>query len=237
MTTIGVLHPGAMGAAVGAALVSTGHDVIWASAGRSQQSRQRARDAGLRDVVRLEALIAESEMVLSICPPDASLQVARSAMGLSGIFVDANAISPDTSVRVGEMIGGGQATASRTCCMTNGSCPRPAYVDHLQRGRRRQASTVDHAGHGADQVAEHFRGIGASFRRAPAGAQRSSLPGNPPDFMRRRPRYSRERPPQSGVERTVFVSVWAAWCVISRLVRRGGVVFCGLVPITVLGGR
>jgi len=99
MTTIGVLHPGEMGAAVGAALVSTGHDVIWASADRSQQSRQRAREAGLRDVLRVEALIAESELVLSICPPGAALQVARSAVGLRGMFVDANTISPDTSPR------------------------------------------------------------------------------------------------------------------------------------------
>jgi len=101
MTTIGVLHPGEMGAAVGAALGSTGHEVIWASAGRSQQSQERAREAGLRDVVRVEALIAESEMALSICRPDAALQVARSAIGLSGIFVNANAISPDTSLHVG----------------------------------------------------------------------------------------------------------------------------------------
>jgi 3-hydroxyisobutyrate dehydrogenase-like beta-hydroxyacid dehydrogenase len=111
MTTIGVLHPGAMGAAVGGALVSTGHDVIWASAGRSQQSHKRAREAGLRDVIGVEALIAESELVLSICPPGAAVQVARSAVGLSGIFVDANAISPGTSVRLGGIIGDGYVDA------------------------------------------------------------------------------------------------------------------------------
>jgi 3-hydroxyisobutyrate dehydrogenase-like beta-hydroxyacid dehydrogenase len=105
MTTIGVLHPGAMGAAVGAALVSTGHQVIWASEDRSPQTCQRAREAGLRDVLSVEALIAESETVLSICPPDAAVQVALSAAGLHGTFVDANAISPDTSRRIGEIIG------------------------------------------------------------------------------------------------------------------------------------
>jgi 3-hydroxyisobutyrate dehydrogenase-like beta-hydroxyacid dehydrogenase len=142
MTTIGVLHPGQMGAAVGAALVSTGHDVIWASAGRSQQSRQRARDAGLRDVVRVEALIAESEMVLSICPPDAALHVARSAIGLGGIFVDANAISPDTSVDVGEMIGDGYVDA--------GIIGPPPVRDGTTR--------LYLSGDAADQVAEHFFG-------------------------------------------------------------------------------
>jgi hypothetical protein len=83
MTTIGVLHPGEMGAAVGAALVSTGHEVIWASAGRSQQSQERAREAGLRDVVRVEALIAESEMALSICGPDAALHALHNEWELS----------------------------------------------------------------------------------------------------------------------------------------------------------
>jgi 3-hydroxyisobutyrate dehydrogenase-like beta-hydroxyacid dehydrogenase len=107
MTTVGVLHPGAMGAAVGAVLVSAGHDVVWASVGRSAQSRERARQAGLRDVLGVEALIATSEMVLSICPPDAALRVARSAARLGGIFVDANAISPSTSLQVREIIGDG----------------------------------------------------------------------------------------------------------------------------------
>jgi 3-hydroxyisobutyrate dehydrogenase-like beta-hydroxyacid dehydrogenase len=107
MTTVGVLHPGAMGAAVGAALVSAGHDVIWASGGRSAHSRERAREAGLRDVHGVEALITTSEMVLSICPPDAAIDVARSAAGLSGIFVDANAISPATSLQIREIIGDG----------------------------------------------------------------------------------------------------------------------------------
>jgi 3-hydroxyisobutyrate dehydrogenase-like beta-hydroxyacid dehydrogenase len=107
MTTIGVLHPGAMGAAVGAALLSAGHEVIWASEDRSAHSRERARQVGLRDVNSVEALISTSEMVLSICPPDAAVQVARSAAGLSGVFVDANAISPSTSLQIREIIGGG----------------------------------------------------------------------------------------------------------------------------------
>jgi 3-hydroxyisobutyrate dehydrogenase-like beta-hydroxyacid dehydrogenase len=105
MTTVGVLHPGAMGAAVGAALVSAGHDVIWASVGRSTHSRERACQAGLRDVHGVEALVATSEMVLSICPPDAAVHVARSAAGLGGVFVDANAIAPSTSLQIREIIG------------------------------------------------------------------------------------------------------------------------------------
>ena len=44
---IGILHPGEMGASVGAALGSAGTRVGWASAGRSDASRRRAGEAGV----------------------------------------------------------------------------------------------------------------------------------------------------------------------------------------------
>jgi 3-hydroxyisobutyrate dehydrogenase-like beta-hydroxyacid dehydrogenase len=140
MATIGVLHPGAMGAAVGAALVSAGHEVLWASSGRSPHTIQRARAAQLRDVLSVEALIAESETVLSICPPDAAVPVARSAAGLRGRFVDANAISPDTSRRVGELIGDGYV---------DGGIVGPPPVRH-------GTTRLYLSGSDADAVAEHF---------------------------------------------------------------------------------
>ena len=46
---VGLLHPGEMGSALGRALVDAGHEVVWASAGRSEATRERAarfRDAG-----------------------------------------------------------------------------------------------------------------------------------------------------------------------------------------------
>src|SRR6185437_5084895 len=49
VTTIGVLHPGEMGAAVAAALRSRGQDVVWASEGRGDAnavSPQTARAIG-----------------------------------------------------------------------------------------------------------------------------------------------------------------------------------------------
>ena len=48
--SVGLLHPGEMGAAVGAVLRSQGHRVVWASEGRSDETRARARAAGLEDV-------------------------------------------------------------------------------------------------------------------------------------------------------------------------------------------
>jgi 3-hydroxyisobutyrate dehydrogenase-like beta-hydroxyacid dehydrogenase len=94
---VGLLHPGAMGAAVGAVLKAGGHDVMWASDGRSDASHRRAEAGGFRDTGSAGSLLAEAELVLSIVPPHAAREVAAEAAGFGGLFVDANAISPDTA--------------------------------------------------------------------------------------------------------------------------------------------
>ena len=104
-TLIGVLHPGEMGAAVGGCLVAAGHPVLWASAGRSPGTGARAEAAGLRDAGTIAALSRQADIILSICPPAAALDVARSVAepadsGFRGVFVDANAISPGTAREV-----------------------------------------------------------------------------------------------------------------------------------------
>jgi uncharacterized protein DUF1932 len=97
--TIGLVHPGEMGAAVGAAV--QGHEVIWASAGRSDATRERA--AAFRDVGTLDALLAQADVVLSICPPHAALDIAREAVGFDGVYVDANAISPAHAQEIAQL--------------------------------------------------------------------------------------------------------------------------------------
>ena len=94
MTVVGLLHPGEMGAAVGAVLRDRGETVLWASAGRSAATAERARAAGLEDAGDVEELCRRCEILLSICPPHAALDVARAASGFTGIYVDANAIAP-----------------------------------------------------------------------------------------------------------------------------------------------
>ena len=110
-TAIGLLHPGEMGGAVGAAARLNGARVIWASDGRGDATRRRAGAAGLEDVGTVERLVAESSLILSICPPAAAVDVAREVAGLGyrGIYVDANAVAPTTTVAVGDIIAGGGA--------------------------------------------------------------------------------------------------------------------------------
>jgi 3-hydroxyisobutyrate dehydrogenase-like beta-hydroxyacid dehydrogenase len=100
--TVGLLHPGEMGAAVGAVLRGQSHRVIWASAGRSDETRKRAAAAGLEDVGSVSQF-AEADVVFSICPPHAALEVARSAR-FGGVYVDANAVSPATAAKVADVV-------------------------------------------------------------------------------------------------------------------------------------
>ena len=110
-TVIGLLHPGEMGAAVGAAARLNGARVIWASDGRGDATRQRAGAAGLEDVGTVERLVAESRLILSICPPAAAVDVGRevAALGFRGVYVDGNAVAPDTTIAVGDIVSGGGA--------------------------------------------------------------------------------------------------------------------------------
>jgi 3-hydroxyisobutyrate dehydrogenase-like beta-hydroxyacid dehydrogenase len=108
---IGLLHPGEMGAAVGAAARLNGARVLWASAGRGEATCARAAAAGLEDVVTVERLVAESSLILSICPPAAAADVGRAvaSLGFRGVYVDANAVAPDTTVAVGDIVSAGGA--------------------------------------------------------------------------------------------------------------------------------
>ena len=106
---IGVLHPGEMGAAVGACLAQRGLTVLWASAGRSPATADRAAAAGMRDVGSAGEMSGQADVILSVCPPHAALEVARSVGGFSGIYVDANAVSPATTREVAEMVTAGGA--------------------------------------------------------------------------------------------------------------------------------
>jgi 3-hydroxyisobutyrate dehydrogenase-like beta-hydroxyacid dehydrogenase len=99
---IGLLHPGEMGAAVGARMMEAGRRVRWVSAGRSGSTAERAAAAGLDDAGTLEELVGSCDLVISVCPPHAALDVARevAAAGFAGCYVDANAVSPATALQV-----------------------------------------------------------------------------------------------------------------------------------------
>ena len=108
-TTIGLLHPGEMGAAVGKCLAGAGHRVLWDPEGRSAATKERAEAAGLTGVA-LAGIIARSDVIISICPPHAALDVARLVTGFRGLYLDANAVSPGTAREVAAIAEAGGAS-------------------------------------------------------------------------------------------------------------------------------
>lgn len=103
---IAIIHPGAMGVAVASALKTSGSRVIWASEHRSKHSQARANQANLEDLVNLEKLVAQSDIIFSVCPPSSAKDVAQSIadLGFQGLYVDANAVSPSSTLEVAGIV-------------------------------------------------------------------------------------------------------------------------------------
>jgi len=110
---VGILHPGAMGAALGSALKPTAGVVIWADGGRSDATAKRAELADLIAVPDVAALARRADLIISICPPHVALELAEQvAAALADrepdswpLYLDANAVAPATVRRIGELLG------------------------------------------------------------------------------------------------------------------------------------
>ncbi len=108
--TVAVVSAGEMGHAVGAVLANSGLEVITALDGRSQRTVDLAAKAGMVDVGDAGTLVARAEIVLSIIPPDQAIgfadqiSAAVKSAGADVVFVDCNAISPDTTGKLGAIV-------------------------------------------------------------------------------------------------------------------------------------
>jgi 3-hydroxyisobutyrate dehydrogenase-like beta-hydroxyacid dehydrogenase len=109
-TTIGLLHPGEMGAAVGQSLVAGGHEVLWVPQGRSPATAARAGAAGLTRAADLADVVRRADVIVSVCPPHGALEIARQVAGFGGLYLDANAIAPATAGEVAGIVEGGGAS-------------------------------------------------------------------------------------------------------------------------------
>ena len=109
---IGILHPGEMGAAIGARLRDRGLRVFWVSQGRTPASRARAEKAGMEECKSLAELAVQSQVIVAVCPPHGALDLAREvgAQKFRGVYLDANAIAPATTREVGRLVEAGGAS-------------------------------------------------------------------------------------------------------------------------------
>jgi 3-hydroxyisobutyrate dehydrogenase-like beta-hydroxyacid dehydrogenase len=110
--TIALLHPGNMGSTIGAAAATSGARILWISRERSAATRKRAAQAGLVEVENLDEALAQSEVVLAVCPPHAAVDVAEqvAAKKFRGVYVDANAVSRATAEHIGAIVVRGGAS-------------------------------------------------------------------------------------------------------------------------------
>jgi putative dehydrogenase len=105
---VAVIAPGAMGAAVGKRLADNGLTVLTSLEGRSDETRARAKAAGM--TAAKDKDIARADFILSILPPGDALSLAQrfvpalTASNAKPVYVDCNAINPKTVDRVAAAI-------------------------------------------------------------------------------------------------------------------------------------
>ena len=110
MAVIGIIAQGMMGAGVGRRLHESGAAVRTLLTGRSAKSAERARTAGMEPAADEHALLAGADFFLSILPPGEAeglaeqLAPALQALDRKPVYVDCNAVSPQTAIRIGEII-------------------------------------------------------------------------------------------------------------------------------------
>jgi 3-hydroxyisobutyrate dehydrogenase-like beta-hydroxyacid dehydrogenase len=110
MTAIAIIAQGTMGAGVGRRLRESGAEVRTLLTGRSPASAERARAAGMTAAADERALLTGADFFLSILPPDQAEALARqmaptlSALAEKPVYVDCNALSPQTVQKVATIV-------------------------------------------------------------------------------------------------------------------------------------
>jgi len=101
---VGILHPGEMGISIAASAKNSGCEVFWASQGRSGATRERVAKIGLNEAATVADLCSKCAIIISVCPPHAAEDVANEVLhaGFQGLFVDANAIAPQRTIKIGD---------------------------------------------------------------------------------------------------------------------------------------
>jgi L-threonate 2-dehydrogenase len=110
--TIGIIAMGEMGSAVARRLRERGATVVTSLAGRSAASAARAEKAGAIPVAADDEFVKQSGFILSIVPPGDAVALAErlapaiKRAGRKTVYVDCNAVSPQTAERIGDALAG-----------------------------------------------------------------------------------------------------------------------------------
>jgi len=110
--TIGIIAMGEMGSGVARRLHERGATVITQLTGRTAASAARAERAGAIPVSTDDEFAAQSDFILSIVPPGDAVALAQrlapaiKRAGRKTLYVDCNAVSPQTAERIGATLEG-----------------------------------------------------------------------------------------------------------------------------------
>ena len=149
MNTVGIVSPGAMGSAVGAAYLAAGNRVVTTVAGRSARTIGLGEQAGLELLPDIDAVVSESELVLSIVPPGeaaANAVAIAAAAGRTGsrpLVADWNAVSPATVRELEQVLG--EAGLELVDGSISGGPPRADYRTRVYLSGRSAVELVAEA--------------------------------------------------------------------------------------------
>lgn len=108
--TVALMAPGDMGHGVGATLRHGDLRVITCLEGRSPRTRALAEKAGIEAVVDDRTLVREADVLLSILVPAKAVELAERIAravretGTDLLYVDCNAVAPQTARQIGELV-------------------------------------------------------------------------------------------------------------------------------------
>lgn len=148
-TTIGILYPGEMGCAIGQLLAENGCHVVTTIQGRSARTKRLCEQSQLTTLRSLSEVVHSSEIILSLVPPAAALEVAQACRGQMAaleepkVFIDANSISPLTAAKIADL------WKDTLVCFVDAAI-------HGLASQLRTRGTIYFSGTAAAEIAEHF---------------------------------------------------------------------------------
>jgi len=128
---VAIIAQGTMGSGVGRRLSESGAAVRTLLSGRSAESAARAQAAGMQPMADERALLDGTDFFLSILPPGEAENLTRrlaptlSALAKKPVYVDCNAVSPQTALRIAAIIA--PTGAKFVDAGIIGGPPRPGY--------------------------------------------------------------------------------------------------------------
>ena len=112
--TIGIISAGEMGAAIGKSLISSGYLVSTVLKGRGIETRKRVQASNIQTFEKIEELIENLDIFMSILPPANAVSLAKKVAQLaknsdhSFTYLEANAISPEKTKQIAKLFKGTQ---------------------------------------------------------------------------------------------------------------------------------